>query len=317
MNKLNATVIVNLNILISLIHQGYAVLGRRIRMIILTCLTGFRNSNKKSVTWLIALFISLLTSFVSPVNAATYFYHNDQLGAPQALSDSNQQVAWELNQKPFGDNTITTNSVVQNIRFPGQYDDIETGLSYNFFRTYDTSIGRYTQSDPIGFFGGINRYTYVSNNPVQYVDHNGLMKIRAYSFNAEGGGYESRYSFEFNPISENTKYTLIPRNIRRIESIIDLAKPKAAGPNNPYNPKEFLQCGLLDHDLQGEFANRFPRTNTENNRLTRSEALDFLNDMLKKHPEMSSLYDQPSQLLDKADSSGASHPINRLKERNF
>jgi RHS repeat-associated protein len=58
--------------------------------------------------------------------------------------------------------------------YPGQYYDQETGLHYNYFRSYHPGIGRYLTPDPIGLAGGINPFVYVANNPVNNYDFMGL-----------------------------------------------------------------------------------------------------------------------------------------------
>ena len=63
------------------------------------------------------------------------------------------------------------------MRFPGQYYDAETGLHYNRNRYYDPTTGRYISADPIGQLGGINLYRYAANNPLPFIDPDGLSEI--------------------------------------------------------------------------------------------------------------------------------------------
>jgi RHS repeat-associated protein len=57
---------------------------------------------------------------------------------------------------------------------PGQYFDRETSLNYNYSRDYDSSVGRYVESDPVGLLAGINTYAYVGNSPLSLIDRFGL-----------------------------------------------------------------------------------------------------------------------------------------------
>ena len=102
--------------------------------------------------------------------------HTDHLGTPQLITDNNQAIVWSADYTPFDSVNITTQMVTNNLRFPGQYYDQETGLHYNYFRDYDPSTGRYVESDPIGLDGGNNTYGYVHNNPLIHIDPFGLVK---------------------------------------------------------------------------------------------------------------------------------------------
>ncbi|MBS0577218.1 MAG: RHS repeat-associated core domain-containing protein, partial [Proteobacteria bacterium] len=56
----------------------------------------------------------------------------------------------------------------------GQYFDAESGVNYNDQRDYDSQIGRFLESDPIGLIGGINSYQYSNAKPLTLADPLGL-----------------------------------------------------------------------------------------------------------------------------------------------
>jgi len=106
------------------------------------------------------------------------FYHNDHLGTPQKMTASNGAVVWSAKYGSFGKAHVEPiPTVMNNLRFPGQYFDEETGLHYNWFRYYDPEIARYLRADPIGLEGGINLYDYTEGTPINLFDPRGLAGI--------------------------------------------------------------------------------------------------------------------------------------------
>ncbi len=101
--------------------------------------------------------------------------HNDHLGTPQKMTDASGSVVWTTDYKPFGETTITVSTITNNLRFPGQYFDAETGLFYNINRDYNQAIGRFIEPDPIGISQGSKQlYVYAENDPVNLTDPLGL-----------------------------------------------------------------------------------------------------------------------------------------------
>ena len=104
-----------------------------------------------------------------------YYYHNEHLGTPQKLTDADGATVWSALYSSFGEaQVIPASTIENNLRFPGQYFDTETGLHYNFFRYYDPSIGKYITPDPIGIDSDLNLYNYCFSNPINIFDEEGL-----------------------------------------------------------------------------------------------------------------------------------------------
>src|SRR5262249_28759081 len=86
----------------------------------------------------------------------------DHLGSPIAMLDAQANLAWSAHIGTWGQ--LRRHSGGQAdcpFRWPGQYEDAETGLYYNRFRYYDPEAGQYASQDPIGLAGGLALHAYV------------------------------------------------------------------------------------------------------------------------------------------------------------
>ena len=136
-------------------------------------LIGEYGTTNRDYIWLGSLPVAVMDS--GTTNTISYV-HADGLSIPRAISDSAGNTIWKwmYQSNPFGEQP-PTGSYVYNLRLPGQYFDVETGLMYNGARYYESATGRFPQSDPMGMSGGQwSTYAYVDNGPLARVDPLGL-----------------------------------------------------------------------------------------------------------------------------------------------
>jgi RHS repeat-associated protein len=123
-----------------------------------------------------------------------YYVHNNQVNAPQKMTDASRTLVWDYETEPFGEYyAAPTNTDSTNHRFPGQYADAEDLLSQNNNREYDPTIG-YIEADPSGFRGGLNLFGYAGQNPTQNIDPSGLDSFAGVpSYSGSGGAYNPAF----------------------------------------------------------------------------------------------------------------------------
>ena len=116
---------------------------------------------------------------------ATYYYHTDGLGSITELTDPSSSVIEKYSYDIFGNviikdaqgNVLSQSAVGNPYFFTARAIDPETGLYYYRARYYNPKIGRFLQTDPVGYSAGINLYAYCSNNPINRTDPSGLFEF--------------------------------------------------------------------------------------------------------------------------------------------
>ncbi len=110
---------------------------------------------------------------VNTVAPILYHVHTDHLHRPVKMTNAAKAVVWDAVWQPFGGLHSLTGTGTLSARLPGQWFQAETGLHYNWHRSYDPTLGRYTQPDPLGFVDGPSVYGYAGGSPQVYVDPDG------------------------------------------------------------------------------------------------------------------------------------------------
>ena len=102
---------------------------------------------------------------------AAQYYHQDGLGSVVGVSNNLGGTDATQRFDAWG-NKIASTGTTPHYGYTGREPD-ETGLIYYRARYYDPTVSRFTQRDPIGLRGGLNRYCYVGGNPVNATDPSG------------------------------------------------------------------------------------------------------------------------------------------------
>ena len=128
----------------------------------------------------------------------------DYLGVPVAMFDAAGRKVWAaeldsrgaVRERPSELQAADPHACP--FRWPGQYEDAETGLYYNRFRYYDPEAGQYTSQDPLGLRAGLAAYAYV-DDPLTACDVFGLIVGPPYDFATLLHEAKTNLNFKTNP----------------------------------------------------------------------------------------------------------------------
>ena len=109
-----------------------------------------------------------------------YYYLLDALGSVRAITDATNQIVERHDYLPFGEAPPGEPAGQDAHRVAGKERDSDTGFDYFGGRYYASGNGRFTSVDPVldqqkalGDPQQWNRYAYVRNNPLKFVDPDG------------------------------------------------------------------------------------------------------------------------------------------------
>lgn len=111
-------------------------------------------------------------------SGTVYYFLQDHLGSTRVITNSSGSIVRDSDYYSHGTEKLVSGTVDDPHKFAGMYLDSESGLYYTWFRMYSPNLGRWLAPDPVAGEatnpGSLNRYTYVLNNPTNFIDPLGL-----------------------------------------------------------------------------------------------------------------------------------------------
>ena len=101
------------------------------------------------------------------------FYTRDHLGSVRELIDASGTLQTRYDYDMWGKRVKLSGTVNSDAGYTGHHHHANSGLILTWYRAYDAEAGRWLSADPIGENGGLNLYTYVDGNPINFVDPDG------------------------------------------------------------------------------------------------------------------------------------------------
>jgi len=135
----------------------------------------------------------LVAEYGASTSSGTSYFTSDNLGTPRIITDATGAVRARHDYLPFGEEIgltggrsapqgYQTDTIRQ--KFTQYERDFETGLDFAQERYYASAQGRFTSVDPTIASGTLvtpqswNRYIYCVNNPLAYIDPDGMRWYR-------------------------------------------------------------------------------------------------------------------------------------------
>jgi len=117
---------------------------------------------------------------ITTINASTgarKYFQTDHHGSVIAIvSNGGNELEGPYTYDSYG-NCFTTGAACSTsgtpYRFTGMRLDPETGLYYDRARYYSSALGRFMQTDPVGYDADLDLYTYGNNDPLDRADPSG------------------------------------------------------------------------------------------------------------------------------------------------
>lgn len=144
------------------------------------------------------VFNGLLSPVMNEKNGNKFYYHPNELGSVEAISNNNGRLIESYRYDVYGklsrydslDNPLTSSIAGNRFGFTGQEFDSATKSYRFFFRNYSPETGVFNQRDLIEYGDGMGMYQYVGNDPANGVDIMGLKceEENDLSFTVSAGG---------------------------------------------------------------------------------------------------------------------------------
>lgn len=180
------------------------------------------------------------------INGQLRYSYDNLIGSSGLEVDGEGQVISLEEYYPYGGTAIwTTRSQIEAnykiVRYSGKERDA-TGLYYYGYRYYQPWIGRWLSADPAGTVDGLNLFRMVRNNPVTFIDDDGLM-FRAISGGIGLGGvaYQGYQQMRKPNNSAEVTATNLPQSGSYGDNKVNTLKNKFAEKNQNFSPWDTIK----------------------------------------------------------------------------